>query len=433
MALEMKVPSPGESITEVEIASWLVKDGDYVEKDQAIAEIDSDKATLELPAEASGIITLKAEEGDTVAVGEVVCLIDTEAEKPGGDKKSTDKENKSDENAKTSKKEEEKKSPKEPEKDSKLGAEKQTPSKSSTPNQEQDKITYASGSASPAAKKILDEKGMDSKEVKGTGRDGRITKDDAQNAQPAMGTPGRGNRGSERKKLSMLRRKVAERLVSVKNETAMLTTFNEVDMTAIYELRNQYKEQFKEKHGVGLGFMSFFTLAVVRALEMYPGVNSMIDGDYMITYDFKDISIAVSGPKGLMVPVIRNAENLSFRGVEEEVKRLALRAREGDITVDEMTGGTFTITNGGVFGSMLSTPIINPPQSAILGMHNIVERAIVRDGGIVVAPVMYVALSYDHRIIDGRESVGFLVAVKEALESPVELLMNDDVKRALEL
>ena len=248
-----------------------------------------------------------------------------------------------------------------------------------------------------------------------------------------MGTPGTGSRGSERKKLSMLRRKVAERLVSAKNETAMLTTFNEVDMTAIFELRNQYKEQFKEKHGVGLGFMSFFTLAVVRALELYPDVNSMIDGDYMITYDFKDISIAVSGPKGLMVPVIRNAENLSFRGVENEVKRLAIRARDGQITVDEMTGGTFTISNGGVFGSMLSTPIINPPQSAILGMHNIVERAIVRDGGIVVAPVMYVALSYDHRIIDGRESVGFLVAIKEALESPEELLMDNDVKRALEL
>ncbi len=414
MALEMKVPSPGESITEVEIASWLVKDGDYVEKDQAIAEVDSDKATLELPAEASGIITLKAEEGDTVAVGDVVCLIDTDANKPGGD----DAEKKSEKKEKSPKKAE---------------AKKETPSKPSTPNQEQDKKTYATGSPSPAAKKILDEKGISSKDVKGSGRDGRITKDDASNATPSMGTPGTGSRGSERKKLSMLRRKVAERLVSAKNETAMLTTFNEVDMTAIFELRNQYKEQFKEKHGVGLGFMSFFTLAVVRALELYPDVNSMIDGDYMITYDFKDISIAVSGPKGLMVPVIRNAENLSFRGVENEVKRLAIRARDGQITVDEMTGGTFTISNGGVFGSMLSTPIINPPQSAILGMHNIVERAIVRDGGIVVAPVMYVALSYDHRIIDGRESVGFLVAIKEALESPEELLMDNDVKRALEL
>lgn len=426
MALEMKVPSPGESITEVEIASWLVKDGDYVEKDQAIAEVDSDKATLELPAEASGIITLKAEEGDTVAVGEVVCIIDTDAKKPGGDDSSDKKETSEKSDTKETKEKKEDTS-------KKAEAKTQTPSKSSTPNQEQDKKTYATGSPSPAAKKILDEKGMSSKDVKGSGRDGRITKDDASNATPSMGTPGNGSRGSERKKLSMLRRKVAERLVSAKNETAMLTTFNEVDMTAIYELRNQYKEQFKEKHGVGLGFMSFFTLAVVRALELYPDVNSMIDGDYMITYDFKDISIAVSGPKGLMVPVIRNAENLSFRGVEDEVKRLAIRARDGQITVDEMTGGTFTISNGGVFGSMLSTPIINPPQSAILGMHNIVDRAIVRDGGIVVAPVMYVALSYDHRIIDGRESVGFLVAIKEALESPEDLLMDGNVKRALEL
>jgi len=415
MALEMKVPSPGESITEVEIASWLVKDGDYVEKDQAIAEVDSDKATLELPAEASGIITLKAEEGDTVAVGEVVCIIDTDAKKPGGSDDTSEKPAKKEDAPK------------------KADAKTQTPSKPSTPDQEQNKKTYATGSPSPAAKKILDEKGMSAKDVKGSGRDGRITKDDATNATPSMGTPGASGRGSERKKLSMLRRKVAERLVSAKNETAMLTTFNEVDMSAIFELRNQYKEQFKEKHGVGLGFMSFFTLAVVRALELYPDVNSMIDGDYMITYDFKDISIAVSGPKGLMVPVIRNAENLSFRGVEDEVKRLAIRARDGQITVDEMTGGTFTISNGGVFGSMLSTPIINPPQSAILGMHNIVERAIVRDGGIVVAPVMYLALSYDHRIIDGRESVGFLVAIKEALESPEDLLMDNDVKKSLEL
>ncbi len=403
MALEMKVPSPGESITEVEIAQWLVEDGDWVEKDQAIAEVDSDKATLELPAEASGIITLKAEEGDAVAVGEVVCLIDTEAPKPDGAKQSSQA-----------------KAPKE--------VEKEVPQE--TPKTE----TYATGTPSPAAKKILDEKGVAAKDVKGTGRDGRITKNDAENAKPSMGTPREGaDRGTERKKLSMLRRKVAERLVSAKNETAMLTTFNEVDMSPIFELRKKYKEEFKEKHGVGLGFMSFFTLAVVRALELYPDVNSMIDGDYQIKYDFKDISIAVSGPKGLMVPVIRNAEELSFRGVETEVKRLALRARDGQITVDEMTGGTFTISNGGVFGSMLSTPIINPPQSGILGMHNIVERPIVRDGEIVIAPIMFVALSYDHRIIDGRESVGFLVAVKEALEDPVTLLMNNDVKKALEL
>ncbi|WP_343487430.1 2-oxoglutarate dehydrogenase complex dihydrolipoyllysine-residue succinyltransferase [Allomuricauda sp. d1] len=408
MILEMKVPSPGESITEVEIAEWLVEDGDYVEKDQAIAEVDSDKATLELPAEESGTITLKAEVGDAVAVGEVVCLIDTDAKKPdgGGDAKPEEK--------KTAKKEE-------------------PPKKEAPKKEESKKETYASGTPSPAAKKILDEKGIEASSVSGTGRDGRITKDDAVKAVPSMGTPTGGSRGETRSKLSMLRRKVAERLVAAKNETAMLTTFNEVDMTPIFELRKQYKETFKEKHGVSLGFMSFFTKAVIRALQEYPAVNSMIDGKEMITYDFCDISIAVSGPKGLMVPVIRNAENLTFRGVEAEVKRLALRARDGEITVDEMTGGTFTISNGGVFGSMLSTPIINPPQSAILGMHNIVERPIVRDEAIAIAPVMYVALSYDHRIIDGKESVGFLVAVKEALESPEELLMDGDVKKALEL
>jgi 2-oxoglutarate dehydrogenase E2 component (dihydrolipoamide succinyltransferase) len=406
MVLEMKVPSPGESITEVEIAEWLVEDGDYVEKDQAIAEVDSDKATLELPAEESGIITLKAEVGDAVAVGEVVCLIDTSAEKPEGSSGSSDK------------KEETKK---------------EEPKKEAPKKEESKKETYASGTPSPAAKKILDEKGIEPSSVSGSGKDGRITKDDAVKAVPSMGTPTGGNRGESRSKLSMLRRKVAERLVSAKNETAMLTTFNEVDMSAIFELRSQYKEEFKNKHGVSLGFMSFFTKAVIRALEIYPSVNSMIDGKEMITYEFCDISIAVSGPKGLMVPVIRNAENLTFRGIESEVKRLAIRAREGEITVDEMTGGTFTITNGGVFGSMLSTPIINPPQSGILGMHNIVERAIVRDGAIAIAPVMYVALSYDHRIIDGKESVGFLVAVKEALESPEELLMDGNVKKALEL
>ena len=406
MILEMKVPSPGESITEVEIAEWLVEDGDYVEKDQAIAEVDSDKATLELPAEVSGVITLKAEEGDAVAVGAVVCLIDTSAAKPDGatEVSSAPKEEK-----------------------------KEAPKTEKAPQPAKAKETYASGVPSPAAKKILDEKGVDSKSVSGSGRDGRITKEDAVSAVPSMGSPTGGNRGESRSKLSMLRRKVAERLVSAKNETAMLTTFNEVDMSAVFELRNKYKEDFKSKHGVGLGFMSFFTKAVVRALEMYPAVNSMIDGKEMVSYDFCDISIAVSGPKGLMVPVIRNAENLTFRGVEAEVKRLAIRAREGEITVDEMTGGTFTITNGGVFGSMLSTPIINPPQSAILGMHNIVERPIARDGAIAIAPIMYVAVSYDHRIIDGKESVGFLVAIKEALENPEELLMDNNVKKALEM
>lgn len=411
MILEMKVPSPGESITEVEIAAWLVKDGDYVEKDQPIAEVDSDKATLELPAEESGIITLKAAEGDTVKVGSVVCLIDLEGKKPVDSGKAVAGEQPSVANEKivTSSAVEKPETP--------ITAEK----------------TYASGAASPAAKKILTEKGIAPSEIAGTGKDGRITKDDAVNAVPSMGTPAGGSRSSERIKLSMLRRKVAERLVAVKNETAMLTTFNEVDMKPIFDLRNDYKDAFKEKHNVGLGFMSFFTLAVVRALKLFPDVNSMLDGDYKILNDFMDISIAVSGPKGLMVPVIRNAENLSFRGVENEVKRLALRARDGQITVDEMTGGTFTITNGGVFGSMLSTPIINPPQSGILGMHNIVERPVAVKGEVVIRPIMFVALSYDHRVIDGRESVGFLVAVKEALENPVEILMDNNPKKALEI
>ena len=403
MILEMKVPSPGESITEVEIAEWLIQEGDYVEKDQAIAEVDSDKATLELPAEASGTVTFKAEVGDAVEVGAIVCLIDTSASKP--------------ESADTTKV-------------SLTNSEIVEPLKVEEPTN----TTYATGSASPAAKKILSEKGIEATSISGTGKDGRITKEDAVKAVPAMGQQiNIEGRGVSRSKLSMLRRKVAERLVTAKNETAMLTTFNEVDMSPIFALRKQYKEIFKEKHGVGLGFMSFFTLAVVRALKLFPAVNSMIDGKEMISYDFCDISIAVSGPKGLMVPVIRNAEDLSFRGVESEVKRLATLARDGQITVDEMTGGTFTITNGGVFGSMLSTPIINPPQSAILGMHNIVERPVAIEGKVEIRPIMYVALSYDHRIIDGKESVGFLVAVKEALESPQEFLMDNDVITSLEM
>ena len=402
MILEMKVPSPGESITEVEIAQWLVAEGDYVEKDQPIAEVDSDKATLELPAEESGTITFKAEEGDAVAVGQVVCLIDTEG-KPSGDD---------------------------------LPAE--APAKKEAPAVVEKEVaaqaTYASGSASPAAKKILNEKGIDANAVSGTGRDGRITKQDAVDAVPSMGTPPtHGSRDDSRKKLSMLRRKVAQRLVSAKNETAMLTTFNEVNMSPIFALRNEFKETFKAKHNVGLGFMSFFTRAVVRALELYPDVNSMIDGDYQIEYDYCYISVAVSGPKGLMVPVVRSAETLSFRGVETEIKRLAIRARDGKITVDEMTGGTFTISNGDVFGSMLSTPIINPPQSGILGMHNIIERPIAVNGKVEIHPMMYLALSYDHRIVDGKESVGFLVAIKEALEDPIALLMDNDPKKALEL
>jgi 2-oxoglutarate dehydrogenase E2 component (dihydrolipoamide succinyltransferase) len=410
MILEMKVPSPGESIKEVEIATWLVKDGDYVEKDQAIAEVDSDKATLELPAEASGIITLKAEEGDAVAVGAVVCLIDTSAAKPSGDAPK----------AEAPKAEAKKEEPKKEEAKPAPAAEK----------------SYAAQAPSPAARKILEEKNLTPNDVVGTGKGGRITKDDAVNAsgKASMGTPTGGSRGESRTKLSMLRRKVAERLVSAKNETAMLTTFNEVNMTPINKIRAEYKDAFKAKHGgLSLGFMSFFTKAVTRALELYPDVNSMIDGDQKISYDYCDISVAVSGPKGLMVPVVRNAEALSFRGIEAEIKRLALRARDGQITVDDMTGGTFTISNGGVFGSMLSTPIINPPQSGILGMHNIIERPIAVDGKVEIHPMMYVALSYDHRIIDGRESVGFLVAVKEGLENPEELLMGGNAKKALEL
>lgn len=404
MILEMKVPSPGESITEVEIAQWLVADGDYVEKDQAIAEVDSDKATLELPAEVAGTITLKAEEGDAVEVGQVVCLIDTEGQ-PTSEASSTA-----------------------------TPVEAAPQEEASQPEVKATDNTYATGTASPAAKKILSEKGISPATIQGTGRDGRITKQDAIDAVPAMGTPPlHGSRETGRKKMSLLRRKVAERLVSAKNETAMLTTFNEANMSPIFALRSEYKELFKEKHGVGLGFMSFFTKAVVRALQEFPDVNSMIDGDHQITYDYCDISVAVSGPKGLMVPVVRSAEALSFRGIEAEIKRLAIRAREGQITVDEMTGGTFTISNGGVFGSMLSTPIINPPQSGILGMHNIIERPIAVDGKVEIHPMMYLALSYDHRIVDGKESVGFLVAVKEALEDPIALLMDNDPKRALEL
>ena len=398
--LEMKVPSPGESITEVEISSWLVKDGDFVEKDQPIAEVDSDKATLELPAEQSGVITLKAEEGDVVKVGQVVCLIDmsaqgsaTKAEKPVSEMK----------------------------------VETQTVA---VPVQESKK--EESHPSSPLAKVILKENSIDSDKVIGTGVGGKITKEDAIKAVAAMGRT-QGNRKQTVTKLSVLRRKLAARLVSVKNETAMLTTFNEVDMSEIFRLRKLYKEDFSQKHGVGLGFMSFFTKAVTRALKLYPDVNAAIDGDQKINYDFCDISVAVSGPKGLMVPIIRDAETLSFKGIELKIKDLATKVRDGNISVDEMTGGTFTITNGGTFGSMLSTPIINPPQSAILGMHNILERPVAVNGQVEIRPMMYLALSYDHRIIDGRESVGFLVAVKEAIENPVELLMENNEKKALEL
>ena len=394
MLLEMKVPSPGESISEVEIAAWLVQSGDYVEKDQEIAEVDSDKATLALPAEVSGIIKIVVEEGEMVAVGDVVCIIDTDGVG-----------------------------------EAKPKAEESAPvavvSPSSTPSAPID------AKATPLAKAMIQQNDLSTKEVTGSGEGGKILKDDVLDALSSNSVDG--PRGMERKKMSMLRRKVAQRLVSVKNETAMLTTFNEVDMTAINEIRGQFKEQFKQKYGVGLGFMSFFTKAITTALMEFKDVNAMIDGNQVQYHNYADISIAVSAPKGLMVPVIRNAELMNFQEVESEVKRLAIKARDGKITPDEMMGGTFTITNGGVFGSMLSTPIINPPQSAILGMHNIVQRPMAVDGKVEIRPIMYVALSYDHRIIDGRESVGFLCRVKECLEDPTTHLLGGDVKKSLGL
>jgi 2-oxoglutarate dehydrogenase E2 component (dihydrolipoamide succinyltransferase) len=409
MALEMKVPSPGESISEVEIATWLVADGDYVEKNQPIAEVDSDKATLELPAEESGIITLKAKEGETVKVGQVVCLIDTSAKKP--------------ESAVVKKAEPVKAESSKP----KIEESKAVPNP--MPTKAVEATSYAKGTPSVAAKKLLDENGATAAQVNGSGPGGRILKQDVVNAlssgfntKAASGWGG--TRDVERKKMSMLRRKIAERLVGVKNETAMLTTFNEVDMKPIMDIRNLYKDKFKELHGVNLGFMSFFTKACAEALNLFPAVNGMIDGEEIITHNYADIGIAVSAPKGLMVPVLRNAEKMSLAEIESTIKELALKARDGKLSIDEMTGGTFTITNGGVFGSMLSTPIINPPQSAILGMHNIVERPVAINGQVVIRPIMYVALSYDHRIIDGKESVSFLVKIKEMLEKPEKLLFG---------
>ena len=395
MVLEMKIPSPGESITEVEISQWLVKDGDIVTKDQTIAEIDSDKATLDLPAEESGKITLKAEEGDLMAVGDIVCLIDTSA---ASDSKPSIK-------------------------DPEIDIVKE--------DKKVDLVVEDGINITPLARNIASNKGIDINEIKAKGD--KITKDDVLKVVPAMGSSNDEGRSENREKLSMLRRKVAERLVSVKNETAMLTTFNEADLSNIFELRKKYKEAFSQKHGVGLGFMSFFTKAVTRALELYPDVNSMIDGNEKISFNYCDISIAVSGPKGLMTPILRNSQNLSFAAVEQEIKRLADHVRNKTITVDDLTGGTFTISNGGVFGSMLSTPIINPPQSGILGMHNIIQRPVAVDGKVEIRPMMYLALSYDHRIIDGNQSVGFLIAVKEGVEDPENILMDGKVEKHLGL
>ena len=409
MILEMKVPSPGESISEVEIAQWLVADGDYVEKDQTIAEVDSDKATLDLPAEESGVITLKANEGDVVPVGNIVCHIDTSV------KKSTKKHIEASNPAKVDK----------------------VLDKALEPQPKQEKIISEKANnsiTSPAASKILSEKGINPLDLIGSGRGGRITKEDALKALPKIDESliSKG-RKTVRKKLSMLRRKLSQRLVAVKNQTAMLTTFNEVNMTPIFEIRKEYKEIFKEKHGVSLGFMSFFTKAVVNALSEFPDVHSMIDEDHKLSFDFYDISIAVSGPKGLLVPVVKNADKLTFSGIEKEIKHLAIKARDGEMSIEDMEGGTFTISNGGVFGSMLSTPILNPPQSSILGMHNIIERPIAVNGKVEIHPMMYLALSYDHRIIDGKESVGFLLKIKEALENPIEVLMNNDLKKSLQI
>ena len=406
--LEMKVPSPGESISEVEVATWLVSDGDYVEKDQAIAEVDSDKATLELPAEQSGIITLKAAEGDVVKVGQVVCLIDTSAARPEGSVAPTVK-------VET------------PVVEVPKAVEQKTVAPS--PNPVNEKTSYASGTPSIAAAKIMAENNVPANKVAASGKDGRITKQDVIAAMSAgISTDAiqgwGGTREQSREKMSMLRRKIAERLVSVKNETAMLTTFNEVDMKPIMDLRAKYKDSFAKFHEVNLGFMSFFTKAVTEALNIFPSVNGQIDGNEVIYHKYADVGIAVSSPKGLMVPVVRNAEQMTLAEIEKEIKRLAIKARDGKITPDDMTGGTFTITNGGVFGSMLSTPIINPPQSAILGMHNIVERPVAINGKVEIRPIMYVALSYDHRIIDGKESVGFLVKVKEMLENPERMIFG---------
>lgn len=403
MALEIKIPPVGESISEVTLSRWIKSDGDYVEMDEIIAELESDKATFELTAEQAGVLKTTAAEGDTLAIGAKVCEIDTTAKASASSAKT--------EATPVAVKEETK-----------------AAAADSSSN-------YAAGHPSPVAAKVLAEKGINPADVQGSGRNGRITKEDAMNASPAA--PAKATKAPETKiaaptgtrevraeKMSSLRKTVSKRLVAVKNETAMLTTFNEVDMQPIMDIRAKYKDKFKEKHGVGLGFMSFFTKAVCEALKEFPAVNAQINGEEILYHNFADISIAVSAPKGLVVPVIRNAEQLSLAEIEKAVAELAGKARENKLTIEEMTGGTFTITNGGVFGSMMSTPIINAPQSAILGMHNIVERPVAINGQVVIRPMMYIALSYDHRIIDGRESVGFLVRVKQFLEDPQRLLLG---------
>ena len=406
--IEIIVPSPGESITEVEIANWLKKDGEYVEKDEEICEIDSDKATLTITAEEAGKLSIKAKVGDTVEVGSVLCSIDTSVK--GESKKRKDVADEKEVKASPSK---------EPE--TKIA--KQEEKEAAKKENKSDKTS------SPLAKKMMQENNLKAEAIQGTGSLGKITKGDVVKylaggiSSEALSGWG-GSREERREKMSSLRRKIAQRLVSVKNETAMLTTFNEVDMSGIINMRQQYKERFKEKQGIGLGFMSFFTKAITEALHHFPAINAMIDGEEIVFHDYADIGIAVSSPKGLMVPVLRNAEQMSFAEIEKKIKELAIKARDGKITIDEMTGGTFTITNGGVFGSMLSTPIINPPQSAILGMHNIVERPVAIDGKVEIRPIMYVALSYDHRIIDGKESVSFLVKVKEMLEDPAKMIFG---------
>jgi 2-oxoglutarate dehydrogenase E2 component (dihydrolipoamide succinyltransferase) len=397
---EMKVPTVGESITEVTISTWLKKDGDFVRLDEVIAEVESDKATFELPAEANGILRIVAKEKTTLPIGGLICRIEVMEGAPASAAPS---------------------------------AASSTPAATTAPSTGG---SYAAGTPSPAAAKILEEKGIPAAQVAGTGVGGRITKEDASKATPASketkpaaaaAAPviaAGGARNQRREKMTSLRKTIARRLVAVKNETAMLTTFNEVDMKPVMDLRSKYKDSFKEKYGVGLGFMSFFAKAVCTALKEFPAVNASIDKDEIVYHDYCDISIAVSTPRGLVVPVIRNAESLSFAQIEGEVVRLATKGRDGKLSIEEMTGGTFSITNGGVFGSMLSTPIINPPQSAILGMHNIVERPVVKGGEIVVRPIMYLALSYDHRIVDGRESVSFLVRVKEMLEDPGRMILG---------